>query len=194
MIMNKEVRSYNDDDVLVEVRKEGDVETRTVQGYALVFDKLSHDLGGFKEKIDRQALEGVLEKSDVLCLLNHDERRGLLARYDRGRGSLTLEVDERGLKYTFEAPHTALGDELLEGLKRKDITKSSFAFSVEVDEWVQQADKTYIRTIKKIKRLYDVSPVYTPAYNDTSVAKRNLSDNNEYISSDYYDNLLKQTK
>lgn len=194
MIMNKEVRSYNDDDVLVEVRKEGDVETRTVQGYALVFDKLSHDLGGFKEKIDRQALEGVLEKSDVLCLLNHDERRGLLARYDRGRGSLTLEVDERGLKYTFEAPHTALGDELLEGLKRKDITKSSFAFSVEVDEWVQQADKTFIRTIKKIKRLYDVSPVYTPAYNDTSVAKRNLSDNNEYISSDYYDNLLKQTK
>lgn len=48
----------------------------------------------------------------MLCLLNHNEDRGVLARSNKGEGSLTLEIDEIGLKYTFEAPNTALGDEL----------------------------------------------------------------------------------
>lgn len=105
-------------------------ETRTVEGYAVVFDSLSNDLGGFTEIINRNALDGVLEKSDVFCLLNHDNSRGVLARSNKGTGSLELSIDDKGLKYRFEAPKTALGDELLEGLRRGDISASSFAFTV----------------------------------------------------------------
>lgn len=118
-----------------EIRNLGDVsslEGRTVEGYAIVFDSLSNDLGGFHEIISRSALDGIIEKSDVLCLLNHNEDKGVLARSNKGVGSLTLSIDDRGLKYSFEAPNTALGDELLEGLRRGDISTSSFAFTVKV--------------------------------------------------------------
>ena len=97
-------------------------DSRIVEGYAIVFNSESRDLGGFTEVIEPTALEGVLQQSDILCLLNHNEDRGILARSKYGAGSLKLEVDSTGLKYSFEAPCTNLGDELLEGLKRGDIT------------------------------------------------------------------------
>ena len=105
-------------------------DSRIVEGYAIVFNSESRDLGGFTEVIEPTALEGVLQQSDILCLLNHNEDRGILARSKYGAGSLKLEVDSTGLKYSFEAPCTNLGDELLEGLKRGDITTSSFAFTI----------------------------------------------------------------
>ena len=111
----------------------------------------------------------MLERSDVLCLLNHNEGRGVLARWRGGEGSLELEVDEKGLRYAFDAPNTQLGDELLEGLKRGDINASSFAFTVDHDTWAKDEGGNYIRTIDKFGQLFDVSPVYRPAYNDTSV-------------------------
>ena len=144
-------------------------ESRTVSGYAIVFNSDSHDLGGFIERIDPNSLDGVVEKSDVLCLLNHNEDRGVLARSNKGEGSLTLEIDEIGLKYTFEAPNTALGDELLEGLRRGDISTSSFAFTVGKDSWSKMENGTYLRTINSINELFDVSPVYRAAYDATSV-------------------------
>lgn len=144
-------------------------ESRTVSGYALVFNSDSNDLGGFIERIDPNSLDGVVEKSDVLCLLNHNEDRGVLARSNKGEGSLTLEIDEIGLKYTFEAPNTALGDELLEGLRRGDISTSSFAFTVGKDSWSKMENGTYLRTINSINELFDVSPVYRAAYDATSV-------------------------
>lgn len=144
-------------------------ESREVQGYAIVFNSDSNDLGGFIERINPAALEGVVEKSDVLCLLNHNEDKGVLARSKYGEGSLRLEIDEIGLKYTFEAPNTALGDELLEGLRRGDISTSSFAFTVGSDSWSKREDGTYLRTIDSISELFDVSPVYRAAYDATSV-------------------------
>lgn len=144
-------------------------ESRTVSGYAIVFNSDSNDLGGFIERIDPTSLDGVVEKSDVLCLLNHNEDRGVLARSNKGEGSLTLEIDEIGLKYTFEAPNTALGDELLEGLRRGDISTSSFAFTVGKDSWSKMENGTYLRTINSINELFDVSPVYRAAYDATSV-------------------------
>lgn len=143
--------------------------SREVSGYAIVFNSDSNDLGGFIERIQPEALEGVIEKSDVLCLLNHNEDKGVLARSKYGEGSLRLEVDEIGLKYTFEAPNTALGDELLEGLRRGDINTSSFAFTVGSDNWSKREDGTYLRTINSINELFDVSPVYRAAYDATSV-------------------------
>lgn len=144
-------------------------ESRLVSGYAIVFNSDSNDLGGFTERINPDALNGVVEKSDVLCLLNHNEDRGVLARSNKGEGSLTLEIDEIGLKYSFEAPNTALGDELLEGLRRGDISTSSFAFTVEKDSWSKNEDGSYLRTINSISELFDVSPVYRAAYDATSV-------------------------
>lgn len=151
-------------------------ESRHVEGYALLFNVDSRAMwgGDLIERIAPTALEGVLEKSDILCLMNHDERRGVLARYRMGEGSLKLEVDEKGLKYSFDAPNTPLGDELIESLKRGDISESSFAFTVEDDNWERKEDGSYVRTILKFERLYDVSPVYYPAYEDTSVALRSI--------------------
>ena len=160
--MEKEVRNYN-----LDVRALD--ESRSVEGYALVFNSLSEDLGGFREQIDANALDGVLERSDVMALLNHDSSRGILARSRYGEGSLTLTVDEKGLRYNFEAPHSALGDEVLEYLRRGDINQSSFAFTVSSDSWEKQSDGSYLRTITGFDRLFDVSPVFTPAYAATSV-------------------------
>lgn len=151
-----------------------EVDSRKVEGYASVFNSRSKDLGGFTEIIDPSAFAGVIERSDVLALLNHDKDRGVLARSRNGVGSLKLEIDERGLHYSFEAPHTALGDELIEGLKRGDIYTSSFSFKVSGDKWEKEEDGRYLRTITQIDRLFDVSPVYNAAYEDTSVAMRSL--------------------
>ena len=151
-----------------------EVDSRKVEGYASVFNSRSKDLGGFTEIIDPSAFAGVIERSDVLALLNHDKDRGVLARSRNGVGSLQLEIDERGLHYSFEAPHTALGDELIEGLKRGDIYTSSFSFKVSGDKWEKEEDGRYLRTITQIDRLFDVSPVYNAAYEDTSVAMRSL--------------------
>lgn len=171
--------------------------SRKIEGYAIVFNSLSHDLGGFREIIKPEAIEGVLERSCVLALLNHDESRGILARYKDGAGSLELTVDERGLKYRFEAPHTQLGDELVEGIKRGDITTSSFAFTIADEEWSKSDEGEHIRTINKFAELFDISPVYREAYGDTTVALRNLSEcieeappTQKVKEEDYYNNLI----
>ena len=148
-------------------------EKRTVEGYALLFGVSSDNLG-FEEIIERGALDGVLGKSDVFALLNHDRSKGILARAKNGSGSLSLEVDTKGLKYRFEAPKTALGNELLENLRRGEIDQSSFAFTVADggEKWERQKNGVWKRTISKFERIYDVSPVYNAAYSKTSVYMR----------------------
>lgn len=152
-----------------ELRQSADgAASRHIEGYALLFDTASQDLGGFIERIAPGALDGVLERSDIMALLNHDINRGVLARNRQGEGSLTLEIDDKGLRYSFDAPNTALGDEVLEGVRRGDISGSSFAFTVEEEAWERKGEE-YLRTIKRFGQLFDVSPVYNPAYLDTSV-------------------------
>lgn len=153
-------------------------EGRRVSGYAALFNSDSRDLGwGFVERIMPGAFDDALADDErcVLALLNHYEGRGVLAKHRAGGGTLTLEVDERGLKYSFDAPNTALGDELLEGIRRGDISESSFAFTVEEEIWEQKGDR-YLRTIHKVGRLFDVSPVYDPAYRGTSVTARSQAE------------------
>lgn len=149
-------------------------DSRKVEGYALKWGVESDGLW-FREKIMKGAIDqAVIDKSDVRALLNHDDRRGILARYfkDGDVDTLSLTVDDTGLKYEFDAPETALGDELLSYLERGEITTSSFAFTIEDVEWVDGGDGEEIRLIKKIDELFDVSPVFRAAYSDTSVAKR----------------------
>lgn len=136
-----------------------DEEKRTIEGYALLFDTPSDGLS-FTEVIQRGALDGVLAKSDVFALLNHDQSRGILARCKNGQGSLVLSVDDKGLKFRFEAPKTALGDELRENIRRGEIEECSFCFDVEKDTWEKQKNGSWKRSIEKIDNLYDIAPVY----------------------------------
>ena len=157
-------------------------DSRTVEGYAVVFNSQSEDLG-FYETINPAAItEEVLKRSDVFCLFNHDQDK-VLARSKYGTGSLQLQLDEQGLKYTFTAPNTDLGDELLEYLRRGDIDSSSFAFTVSTDEgsevWTTGTDGRQYREILKIDELHDVSPVWNPAYSSTSVSQRTLDKLNQ---------------
>lgn len=154
-----------------EIRKSNELISNTdrkIEGYAIVFNSQSEDMG-FYEEIASDALDGVVERSDCFALLNHDESRGILARSKYGEGTLKLTVDDIGLRYEFEAPNTQLGDETLEMIKRGDIDGSSFAFSIaEGGEKWEKRDGKYYRTISKIERLYDISPVYQPAYAATT--------------------------
>lgn len=167
--MEKEIRKISN-----EIRTLED--SRVVEGYAAVYESESLDLGGFTEIIARGAFDDVIPISDVFATFNHNEDR-ILARSNHGKGSLELSLDERGLKYRFEAPKTNLGDELLAFLRTGDISESSFAFTVDSDSWVRKEDGTYLRTINKVNRLFDVSPVWNAAYGSaTSVSCRSFDD------------------
>jgi len=162
---NKEIRAFNISDI--EVRNDNGV--NTVVGYGAVFNSESNDLGGFVEFIAPGAFDGRLE-DDVRFLINHD---GLpLARTTNN--TLRLSVDERGLKYEADMPDTTLANDLMTLLRNGTISQSSFAFTVEEDSWENVEGKN-IRTINKVSRLYDVSSVTYPAYNEAgSFALRSL--------------------
>ena len=149
-------------------------ETRTVEGYAVVFNSQSEDLGFFETIAPSAVTVDVINRSDVFALLNHNPDK-VLARCRYGEGSLSLSIDEKGLKYSFQAPNTELGNELIEHIRRGEIDSSSFAFIVSADEgsekWENINGTTY-RTINKIECLCDVSPVWQPAYSATSVSAR----------------------
>ena len=162
--MEKEIRLLGGS----ELRAGGD--SRKIEGRSIVFNSLSQDFGGWKEEISPDAIsDEIINASDILFLLNHSDSRGILGRKRKGSGSLSTEIREDGVYFSFDAPQTSLGDELLEYLRRGDITQCSFAFTVDDDNWEEQEDGTYIRTIKKFHRIYDMSAVYTPAYTDTEV-------------------------
>lgn len=169
MDSNTEIRSISNAEIRI------DKESRLVEGYGVVFESQSEDLGFF-ETIHRGAItDQTIKESDVFARFNHDNNK-ILARSKNGKGSLVLEVDDRGVKYMFEAPKTALGDELLEYLERGDITASSFAFTIDpedktAEKWTNRDGKLY-RDIYHINRLYDVAPVFQPAYEATSCSKR----------------------
>jgi len=162
----------------VELRAASENEKPKVRGYAAVFDKESENLGGFREVIAPGAFDSVLQ-DDVRALLNHDPNL-ILARSKSGEGTLKISTDERGLYYEFDAPDTQAGRDLTESLRRGDIDQSSFSFTVEKDEWQQPNEEEgrslMKRTITKVARLFDVSPVTYPAYPDATVALRSLQE------------------
>ena len=164
--MKKETRNFN-------VSLDND--SRILYGYAAVFNSESKDLGGFTEMISPAAFEGVIERSDVFAVLDHD-RNKVLARSKMGKGSLELNIDSKGLQFRFEAPDTTLGNDVLSMVKRGDLTDSSFCFTVEDESWQKREDGSYLRTINKIGDLFDVAICYNGAYPEsyTEVALRSL--------------------
>ena len=167
-----------------EVRE--DENSRHISGYACVWDKVSVDLG-FRETIDKGAIsQELLDNSDVYFNLNHDDNK-ILARWNKGVGSLKLSLDDTGLKFDFDAPKTDLGDTLLEYISRQDIQGCSFAFAVDyadetAEEWGRTEDGIVTRTIHKIGFLHDCSAVFNPAYPDTSISTRAADKYNSILS------------
>ena len=185
----------------LEVRYIGSVsadnESRTVTGLAIVTESRSELLGfGVYETIAKTAVNReLIEKNDIKVYLNHDESRGTLARSKYGNGSLQLTATERGLEFSFDAPHTALGDELVEGIRRGDYDAISFAFRVGEDTWEENEDGTYNRTIVSFDKIDEISILSClPAYSATEVNLRSLDAFKETRTGDKKDEEDEETK
>lgn len=155
----------------IQVREAGD--NNVIEGIAAVVDS-DTDLGFYTERIAPGAFDDVM-KDDVVALFNHDPNFPLARTTASDSGKLELFLNKRGdLGYRFSAPNTTIGRDMIENIRTGVIAKSSFAFTIEKDEWTSSRDdgKPDVRTITKLKRLYDVAPVTYPAYNSTSVAAR----------------------
>ena len=148
---------------------EGDEPLRIV-GYAARFNVLSVDLGGFRERILPGAFRQHLDDgADVRALFNHDPS-AILGR--RAARTLRVSEDDKGLRYTIHPPDTTVGRDLVQSIKRGDITGSSFGFDALDDAWHNEGGEV-VREIRQA-RLWDVSPVTFPAYPETEVSLRSL--------------------
>lgn len=150
---------------------------RYISGLAVVFNSRSVNLGGFTEIIDERALDEA-DMTDVVALFNHDPNH-VLGR--SSSGTLKLKKTSRGLEYTIELPDTQVARDLYTSIERGDVRGSSFAFNVKPggSDWSQDPDDGgYVRTVKKMKRVLDVSPVTYPAYpeTDTGIGKRMMEE------------------
>ena len=165
--MEKEIRGGIGN---IEIRTDEEKESEIyAEGYALVFNSWSEDLGGFVETIEPSALEGS-DLSDVRALFNHNADK-VLAR--SSAGTLDLETDEKGLKFRFKIPNTSYGKDIAENLKNGNIDQCSFGFVLDDNGdsfYFDEKRSIYQRTLKKIKSVMDISLVTYPAYSSTSAA------------------------
>ena len=167
MIKQREIRT-----VSAEMRiMDADGAPVKIMGHAALFDTLSEDLGGFREKIKRSAFTQAILTDDVRALFNHDPNMVL----GRNRaGTLHLTEDERGLAFVIDPPDTSFARDLVISLRRGDVSQMSFGFQTVTDTWDMMDGET-IRTLIEV-RLFDVSPVTYPAYPQTEAALRSLEE------------------
>jgi hypothetical protein len=142
--------------------------SRTVAGYAAVFNSPTDIGGAFREQIAPGAFTKALT-GDVRALFDHDTSM-VLGRTKSG--TLRLSEDSRGLAVEIDLPDTQLGRDLSASLARGDIDGMSFGFRVTDQEW-DETGNTPLRTIRGVE-LFEVSVVTFPAYADTEVALRSL--------------------
>ena len=168
--------------------------SRTVEGYAVVFGVRSVNLTPWSS--DREVYEimepgsitpDLLSRSDVVLTAFHNNQM-ILGRWRMGKGTLTLELDQRGLKIRCTLAETATADELLAAIERGDITGMSFAFTADEEDNVNGVvyEKTseraasgkvvWLRHVKKVTGLYDVTIAGHPAYEQTTIEARELND------------------
>ena len=158
----------DDNELIVESRADG---RAAIVGYAAVYNRLSLDLGGFREEILPGAFDKILTrqrgKQDVVALFNHDSNI-VLGR--TSSGTLELSSDEKGLRYVVTPPVSRA--DVMELISRRDVRGSSFAFTVDKsgEGFRQGEDGNAVRQIREVSGLYDVGPVLVPAYPSTSAA------------------------
>ena len=181
--MNKdkrEIRSYIGGKCKPMLREaaEGGGESRTIEGYAIVFSVESRILSdywdNYREIIEPGAItEERLKEMDIKMTMYHN-REKILARSTNGEGTLKLTVDDVGVKYSFEAPNTVDGDTALELVKRGDLSGSSFMFWTDERNvsYERRSDDIMLRRVKTIGMIYDMTIAADPAYEQTTVAAR----------------------
>jgi HK97 family phage prohead protease len=158
----------DDNELIVESRADG---RAAIVGYAAVYNRLSLDLGGFREEILPGAFDRILTrqrgKQDVVALFNHDSNI-VLGR--TSSGTLELSSDEKGLRYVVTPPVSRA--DVMELISRRDVRGSSFAFTVDKsgEGFRQGEDGNAVRQIREVSGLYDVGPVLVPAYPSTSAS------------------------
>ena len=148
--------------------KEEDEQKMVLEGYAIVFDQetlIGDKEKGFIESIDRNALKNANMK-DVPMKYNHDDSFLIIAR--TRNNSLRLTVDDIGLKVRAELIDTDSNKDIYKMVKAGLLDKMSFAFTVSSQK-IDRSGDIPKRTITGIDRLYDVSIVDLPAYDQTSI-------------------------
>jgi len=174
---DKELRSF----ALHEFRVDSENDKPKMYGHAAMFDSLSEDLGGFRERIAPGAFAKSLESADIRALFNHDSNI-VLGR--NKSGTLRLKEDKTGLAIEIDPPDTQAARDLIISMSRGDINQMSFGFRTITDKWAK-LDGEWIRTLLEVD-LFDVSPVTYPAYNSTDIAVRSMQ---EAIKLEIPDNL-----
>jgi HK97 family phage prohead protease len=168
---------------------EGEAPSRTVEGYAILFNVPSAPLWADEDSEAREVIapgavtKELLDGCDIKMTMFHN-RQLLLARSNKGEGTLTYVVDDKGVQFSFDAPNTADGDKVLELVRRGDLGGCSFAFTTRYydDACVERSTKvvngttmiTY--TVKAVTGVYDFTITDNPAYPETSVEAREFVD------------------
>lgn len=160
---------------------DGEKESRTITGYAILFGVPSAPLYDYDDEEAREVIapqavtKELLDGCDIKMTMFHD-RQLILARSKNGSGTLTYAVDDKGVAFEFEAPHTADGDKALELVRRGDIAGCSFMFSTHyydsayVSRDVKRENgKTVVTyTVNVITGIYDFTLAADPVYQDTN--------------------------
>lgn len=170
---DKEIRLIDVSNLTIEKRADSgdESEKMIVEGYAAVYDSETNIAGLFTETIERGAFDSA-NMRDVPLKYNHSDAVPILAR-TRNK-SLTLTPDEKGLKIRAELLDTTDGRDMFTRIKSGLLDKMSFAFSVNPDgeKWTTDDNGFQRRTITKFDRIFDVSVVDTPAYDETEIYAR----------------------
>lgn len=167
-------------------------QSNKIEGYALMFNQPSKDLGGFVEVIDPKALDGV-DLSNVIMLDQHDYSKPLASVK---AGTLQLDVDDKGLHFTATIdPNVSYANDTLNNVKNGNINSMSFRFDTDdgSDSWTRDDNGQITRTVNKIKDLLEVSTVTIPSYNagNVDVDKTSIRSYNQFIESEEQDKMQK---
>ena len=159
------------------IRRGGEfrIETRgvadVIRGYPIVFGRLSENLGGFREQIASSAIDRTLQDGvDLRALVDHDSAK-ILGRMTAG--TLRVGKDTHGLRVEIDPGPQSYADDIVEAIRRRDVSGMSFAFRAIADDWDLKADPP-IRTVTDML-VREVSIVTWPAYPATEVALRSLT-------------------
>lgn len=154
-----------------------DENKQLVEGYAAVFNQRAliweSEWSGWKymEVIDRNAFNGA-DMNDTVFKYNHGDVAMILAR--ASNNTLTMNTDDKGLRISADIIDTNNGTDVYKLIKRGDLNKMSFAFTVKSERTeVDKENKIYTRTITAFDKIYDVAVVDFPAYDGTSIQARN---------------------
>lgn len=155
--------------------KNEDNESRTITGRAIVFDSPSRYIG-YTEYIRKSAItQDLIDSSDIIFNYNHDDTR-MLARWTRGQGTLDIQLKDDGVYFSFDAPETELGNEVLWHVRHGNLVDCSFAFTLADDEqamrWFRDENDELCGEVLAIDGLYDMTICSMGAYADTNVSAR----------------------